>query len=196
MHPEQPLFVFMLTLHQHGPHMTPLAQLPPPYDKPLFTGAFKSKALDDWLNLNLGNYLERLQQSDAMLAQLETFLLGSERPAVLLHFGDHQPSFDGAINEIPKIVPKEAGPAANWVTYYMLKSNFPVQQKFDYPLLDITFLGSLLLDVAGVPKNEFYQANTLLRERCNGRYLDCKDAKTVASYNDYVFTHLRDLHEQ
>lgn len=196
MHPDQPLFVFMLTLHQHGPHMTPLAQLPPPYDKPLFTGSFKSRALDDWLNLNLGNYLERLQQSDAMLAQLETFLLGAERPAVLLHFGDHQPSFDGAINEIPKTVPKEVGLASNWVTYYMLKSNYPVRAKFDYPALDIAFLGSLLLDVAGVPKDAFYQANTLLRERCNGRYLDCKDTKTVASYNDYVFTHLRDLHEE
>ena len=196
VHPEQPLFVFMLTLHQHGPHMTPLAQLPAPYDKPLFPGAFKPKALDDWLNLNLGNYLERLQQSDAMLTQLEAFLFDGERSAVLLHFGDHQPSFDGAINEIAKNVPREAGLASNWVTYYMLKSNFPVRQKFTCPLLDITFLGSLLLDVAGVPKDDFYQANTLLRERCKGRYLDCADTKTVASYNDYVFTHLHDLHEE
>jgi hypothetical protein len=70
-----------------------------------------------------------------------------------------------------------------------------VRQKFDYPVLDIAFLGSLLLDVAGVPKDEFFQANTLLRERCQGRYLDCKDARTVTSYHDYVFTKLEDLHE-
>jgi phosphoglycerol transferase MdoB-like AlkP superfamily enzyme len=195
IHPDQPLFVFMLTLHQHGPHMVPLAELPKPYDQPLFPNAFKPKALDDWLNLNLGNYLERLQQSDAMIAELEKFLLGRDHPSVLMHFGDHQPSFDGAINEIPKIVPKEAGPNAHWVTYYMLKSNYPVRQKFDYPVLDIAFLGSLLLDVAGVPKDEFFQANTLLRERCQGRYLDCKDARTVTSYHDYVFTKLEDLHE-
>ncbi|GAA0722718.1 sulfatase-like hydrolase/transferase [Dokdonella soli] len=195
VHPDQPLFVFMLTLHQHGPHMVPLAQLPAPYNQPLFPGKFKPKALDDWLNLNLGNYLERLQQSDAMLADLEKFLLGGEHPAVLLHFGDHQPSFDGAINEIPKDVPKEARLTSNWVTYFMLKSNFPVRQKFDYPVLDIAFLGSLALDVAGVPKNDFYQANTLLRERCKGRYLDCKDTKMVTSYHDFIFTKLGDLHE-
>jgi phosphoglycerol transferase MdoB-like AlkP superfamily enzyme len=195
VHPDTPLFVFMLTLHQHGPHMTPLVELPPPYDKPLFPGSFKPKALDDWLNMNLGNYLERLQQSDAMVADLEKFLLGGEHPAVLAHFGDHQPSFDGAINEIPKKVPKEAGPIAHWVTYYMIKSNFPVRQRYDYPVLDISFLGSLVLDVAGVPKNEYYQANTLLRERCKGRYLDCKDTKMVASYHDYIFTQLDDLHE-
>jgi phosphoglycerol transferase MdoB-like AlkP superfamily enzyme len=194
MHPDVPLFVFMLTLHQHGPHMVPLAELPAPFNAPLFPGRFKPKALDDWLNLNLGNYLERLQQSDAMLADMEKKLFG-DHPAVLLHFGDHQPSFDGAINEIPKNVPKEAARTSNWVTYYMLKSNFPVRSKFDYPVLDIAFLGSLLLDVAGVPKNEFYQANTLLRERCKGRYLDCKQTRTLASYHDYVFTQLGDLHE-
>jgi len=195
VHPDTPLFVFMLTLHQHGPHMTPLAELQAPYDKPLFPGAFKPKALDDWLNMNLGNYLERLQQSDAMLADLEKFLLGGDHPAVLAHFGDHQPSFDGAINEIPKTVPKEAGPIAHWVTYYMVKANFPVRQRYEYPVLDISFLGSLVLDIAGVPKNEYYQANTLLRERCKGRYLDCKDEKMVASYHDYIFTRLDDLHE-
>jgi phosphoglycerol transferase MdoB-like AlkP superfamily enzyme len=194
--PDQPLFVFMLTLHQHGPHMTPLAELPSPYDKPLFTGAFPPKDLDDWLNLNLGNYLERLQQSDAMMSDLEKHLLGGEHPVVLMHFGDHQPSFDGAIHAIPKQVPKEAGPNSSMVTYYSIKSNYPVKRKFDYPVLDIAFLGALTLDIAGVPKDAFYQANTLLRERCQGRYLDCKDTNMVASYHDYVFNRIKDLREE
>jgi phosphoglycerol transferase MdoB-like AlkP superfamily enzyme len=194
--PDQPLFVFMLTLHQHGPHMTPLNELPPPYDKPLFAGRFPPKDLDDWLNLNLGNYLERLQQSDAMMTDLEKHLLGGEHPVVLMHFGDHQPSFDGAIHAIPKQVPKEAGPNSSMVTYYSVKTNYPVKRKFDYPVLDIAFLGALVLDIAGVPKDAFYQANTLLRERCKGRYLDCKDANMVASYHDYVFNTIKDLREE
>jgi phosphoglycerol transferase MdoB-like AlkP superfamily enzyme len=194
--PDQPLFVFMLTLHQHGPHMTPLAELPAPYDKPLFTGKFAPKDLDDWLNLNLGNYLERLQQSDAMMSDLEKVLLGGDKPVVLMHFGDHQPSFDGAIHAIPKQVPKEAGPNSSMVTYYSIKSNYPVKRKFDYPVLDIAFLGALTLDIAGVPKDAFYQANTLLRERCQGRYLDCKDTNMVASYHDYVFNKIKDLREE
>jgi hypothetical protein len=70
-----------------------------------------------------------------------------------------------------------------------------VRQRYDYPVLDISFLGSLVLDIAGVPKSDYYQANTLLRERCRGRYLDCKDTKMVASYHDYIFTQLDDLHE-
>ena len=194
-HPDQPLFVFMLTLHQHGPHMKPLADLPAPFNQPLFAGKFKPRALDDWLNLNLGNYLQRLAESDAMLSALQQLLLNRKQPTVLAHFGDHQPSFDGAINEIPKQVPKTAGPVAHWVTYYMVKSNFPVRAHYDYPVLDIAFLGSLVLDVAGVPKDAFYQANTLLRERCKGRYLDCKDKRVVASYHAWIFSTLGDLHE-
>ncbi len=195
VHPDQPLFVFLLTLHQHGPHMKPLAELAPPFNQPLFPNRFKPKKLDDWLNLNLGNYLERAHESDAMMSDLEALLLDRPQPTVLMHFGDHQPSFDGAINLIPKALPKGAGPNAHWVTYFMLKTNFPVRRRFDYPILDIAFLGSLLLDVAGVPKDPFYQANTLLRERCKGRYLDCKDKRTVTSYHDYVFTTLKDLAE-
>ena len=113
-----------------------------------------------------------------------------------MHFGDHQPSFDGAIHAIPKLVPKEAGPNSSMVTYYSIKSNYPVLRKFDYPVLDIAFLGALVLDIAGVPKDAFYQANTLLRERCKGRYLDCQDTNMVASYHDYVFNTLKDLREE
>ncbi|MEO8459480.1 MAG: LTA synthase family protein [Dokdonella sp.] len=195
-HGDQPLFVFMLTLHQHGPHMRALVELPAPYDKPLFPGSFKPQKLDDWLNLNLSNYLQRLQESDEMLTALEGQLWSADRPAVLLHFGDHQPSFDGAIHVIAKKVPKEVGPNSNKVTYYMLKSNFPLRTQFDYPVIDIAFLGSLLLETAGIPENAFYQANSLLRERCKGRYFDCPDKKLLMSYHDLVFNHLDDLRDE
>lgn len=193
VHGEQPLFVFMLTLHQHGPHMTPLAELPSPYDKPLFAGRFAPKALDQWLNLNLGNYLERLRESDAMLAELQQRLWGDARPAILLHFGDHQPSFDGAIHAIPKQVPRTVGPNSSTVTYYMLKSNQKNVRLPAYPVLDIAFLGSMLLEAAGLPLDPYYQANTLLRERCKGRYLDCKDKGIVTAYHDYIFNRLGSL---
>ncbi len=194
-HPDQPLFVFTLTLHQHGPHMTPLAELPAPFDRPLFRGTFKPAALDDWLNLNLGNYLARVHESSAMLAKLQEQLWSSGRPTVLMHFGDHQPSFDGAMHVIPKQVPAAAGPNSSRVTYYMLKTSFPMPATAKFESLDIVYLGSLLLDAAGVPKNAFYQANTLLRERCKGRYLQCRDTRLLTSYHDHVFNVLKDLRE-
>ncbi|UXI66807.1 LTA synthase family protein [Tahibacter amnicola] len=188
-HSTQPLFIFMLTLHQHGPHMTPLRDLPSPYNKPLFP-----KRLNPWLNLNLGNYLERLEQSEQAMAQLEQKLFASDRRTVLMHFGDHQPSFDGAINALEKKVPKGVKDPTK-VTYYMLKSNFPLRRKIDFPVLDIIYLGSLLLDVADLRKDDFYEASALLRDRCEGRYFDCKEPALLESYHDYVFGTIGALRE-
>ncbi|HET6913923.1 MAG TPA: sulfatase-like hydrolase/transferase [Rhodanobacteraceae bacterium] len=189
-----PVFLFMLTLHQHGPHMTPLSQLPAPYDKPLFAGkAAQDKVLDDWLNLNLGNYLQRLSMSDAAEANLEAQLRADNRPALLLHFGDHQPSFDGAITALQKkLPPRISNPQV--VTYYMLKGfGMAPLPHYDYPVLDIAFAGSLLLDAASLHKDAFFTANGLLRERCNGQYLDCRETEVLHSYRADVFGPLHDL---
>ena len=62
--------------------------------------------------------------------------------------------------------------------------------------LDITYLGSMLLDAAGVPKDAFYQANSLLRDRCKGRYLTCKDRTLLGSYHDYIFNTLKDVRDE
>ena len=186
-YPDQPLFIFVLTLRQHGPHMTPLKDLPAPYNKPLFP-----TQTDDWLNLNLGNYLYRLEQSDLAMAAFEKRLFDTEKPRVLLHFGDHQPSFDGAINNLNKVVPKGITEPQK-VTYYMLKSNFVPHEKIDYPVLDIIYLGGLLLDVADLRRNDYYEANTLLRERCKGRYFDCETPKLLDSYHAYIFEKLHAL---
>jgi phosphoglycerol transferase MdoB-like AlkP superfamily enzyme len=190
----KPLFVFVLTLYEHGPHMSPLKDNPAPYDKPLFTGklAPDDSVLDDWLNLNLTNYLWRLSSSDAGMTQLEAYLRNAGRPALLLHFGDHQPSFGGAINAMAKSVPAAAGDP-QYVTYYMLKGfNLPIQPE-NFPMIDIAYLGSLLLDAGDLPRDPFFTANTLLRDRCDGHNLDCKNAALRKSYRAWVFGKLDDL---
>jgi len=191
---KQPLFVMMLTLRQHGPHMTPLKELPAPFDKPLFPGVFKPADLDEWLNLNLNNYLYRLAGSDVAIAHLEKKLLDGEHPALLFHFGDHQPSFDGAIRQIPKTVPPQAADE-NYVTYYMLKTNYKPAREYKYATLDISLAASLLLDVAGVKKDAFFQANALLRERCFGAYVDCPNKPLIDAYHDFIFQRIGALHE-
>ena len=188
-HPRQPVFFFLLTLRQHGPHMTQLKKLPAPYRKALFPGQFSSsnRALDDWLNLNAANYLARNAESDAAMQALESRLLDRETPTVLMHFGDHQPAFDGAIMVVSRQLPPDWGDKGHWATYYMLKSNIPGARRFEYPKLDIVYLGGLLLDAAGVPPNGYYVANRLLRERCAGRYEECADPRMLPSYHDYIF---------
>ena len=191
---KQPLFVMLLTLRQHGPHMTPLAKLPPPYNKPLFPGKFAPKDLDEWLNLNLGNYLQRIVGSDAAITHLEKKMLDGDRPALLFHFGDHQPSFDGAIREVQKVVPATIADP-NFTTYYMIKTNYRPTRNYSYPELNLSFAASLILDMAGVKKDTFFQANALLRERCNGIYLTCPKKTVLDSYHTTIFQKLGAVHE-
>jgi hypothetical protein len=119
-------------------------------------------------------------------------LRGAGRPALLLHFGDHQPSFGGAINAMSKSVPAAAGDP-QYVTYYMLKGfNTPIETE-NYPVIDIAYLGSLLLDAGDLPRGPFFTANTLLRDRCDGHDLDCRNAALRESYRAWVFGKLDDL---
>lgn len=191
---DKPLFVMMLTLRQHGPHNTPYKEQPPPFDRALFPNRWKPKDLDEWMNLNLANYLYRVEGSDAAMTHLEKSLLDGDRPVVLFHFGDHQPSFDGAMRELRKTVPASVSDA-NFVTYYMLKSNYKPAGSYDYPVFDLSFGGSLILDIAGVKKDDFFAANALLRDRCHGFYLNCTDKPVLDSYQNYIFHDIGVLHD-
>jgi phosphoglycerol transferase MdoB-like AlkP superfamily enzyme len=191
---DKPLFIMMLTLRQHGPHNTPYKEQPAPYDKPLFPGKWKPKDLDEWMNLNLANYLYRLDGSDAAMTHLEKTLLDSDRPTLLFHFGDHQPSFDGVMRELEKIVPKSVADP-NFVTYYMLKSNFKPARNYDYPVFDLSFGGALILDIAGLKKDDFFAANALMRERCGGFYLNCTNKPVLDAYQNFIFHDLGVLHD-
>jgi hypothetical protein len=48
----------------------------------------------------------------------------------------------------------------------------------DYPHLDITFIPSLILDMAKLNKDPFYQANSLIRRKCHGQMNNCLAAKS------------------
>ena len=61
--------------------------------------------------------------------------------------------------------------------------------------MDLSFAPSLILDVAGVKKDTFFQANALMRERCGGFYLNCSKSEILDSYQNYVFYQLGALHE-
>ena len=184
-HPGQPLYFFYMTIHQHGPHMKDLEKLAPPYNKPQF-----EPQLSEWLNLNLGNYLERNAESNAALELLEHRLLDRPDPTVIMHFGDHQPAFDGAIFNLEFRLPENWGEHTDWATYYMVRSNFEPARKYEFPVLDIAYLGSILHELASIPKDPYYAANARLRDRCHGRYEACSDPALVRSYEDYVYHRL------
>lgn len=165
----------------------PIDQLPAPYNHALFPSLSQKE------NINLNNYLSRLEKSDQAIATLEQRLLKREKPTLFVHFGDHQPSFDGVMMRLEEHTPTNLKVVGHSLTYYMIKTNFPVTEHYDYAALDIAYLGSLVLDVAGLPKDNYFTANSILRERCLGHYLECSDQAALASYLDLIFNRLHIL---
>jgi phosphoglycerol transferase MdoB-like AlkP superfamily enzyme len=183
-----PLFVFVLTLQQHGPHATGLKGQPARDDRPTFP------RVDRLLNAKLNDYLTRLSWSDEAMRAFDAALRRRGQPYVLAHFGDHQPSFEGLLSSVPKR-PQAAGVPADYVTYFNIQVGgglSPPDARLGtaYPMLDLALLGGLILDVARLPADPYFAANIRLRRRCNGLFTECADKDMLAAYQQYIFDEL------
>jgi phosphoglycerol transferase MdoB-like AlkP superfamily enzyme len=184
--PGQPVFVMILTLNQHGPHDDdPMSSLPAPFRNLLH-------GLKPEVALNFDTYLSRLHDSDLAMRGLERDFLDRAEPTVLMHFGDHQPSFDGMIRDLRRTLPPALEPYRDYLTYYMIKSNFAGPPLPHYPMLDIAFLPSMVLQAAGLPQDPYFAALSQLRNRCDGRYDDCAVPGLLDSYYGWIFGRLHE----
>ncbi|CAM5260960.1 hypothetical protein [Rhodanobacter lindaniclasticus] len=109
--------------------------------------------------LNFDTYLARLHDSDLAMRALEHDFLDRPQPTVLMHFGDHQPSFGGMIRDLPRTLPPTLQPYRDYLTYYMVKSNFAGPPLPSYPMLDIAFLPGMVLQAAGLPEDAYFAAS-------------------------------------
>ena len=181
----KPIYIVVLTMAQHGPHdSVPLEELPVPFNQ----GLLPNLPADQ--QLNLSSYLARLQDSDRGMTQLEQDFLHRPQPTVLVHFGDHQPSFGGLIRRLSRRLPIELAPYRDALTYFMIKTNFPGPSLPEYPMLDIAYLPSMVLQAAGLPTDPYFSALSSMKVRCHGQYEDCPDKPLLKSYYAWIFNHL------
>lgn len=181
--PGHPIFMMILTINQHGPHNDPMSTLPKPFQN-LLQGLPAATAL------NFDTYLQRLHDSNVAMKGLERDFLARSQPTVLVHFGDHQPSFDDLMRTLPRTLPPALVPYQDYLTYYMIKSNVPGAPLPTYPMLDIAHLPGMVLKASGLPLDPYFNALTSLRERCNGLYADCANKDLVKSYYAWIFNRL------
>jgi phosphoglycerol transferase MdoB-like AlkP superfamily enzyme len=183
--PARPTFVYVLTQYQHEPHDQPLSDLPEPYR------SLRFESLKPAASTSLVNYLYRLRQTEDAVAAVKREYLTSTRPTMLIHYGDHQPTLDGAMAQLGKRGLDAVPPALrHLITNFEIAANFPPLARESHPWLDIAFLPSLILDTAGLPGGDFFTASSRLRRLCSGRYLDCSDTARLGRFHDYVFHRL------
>ena len=174
---QQPMFVYVLTMKEHGPYNTNM-----PNHFNLVSKRLGGKAISC-----LNDYIDRIDSLNEAIEGLNDYLKSRETPYVFGYFGDHQVAFD---NQLPPKKGNFANP--DYVTQFVIRTNrktdFVQQQDF----LDLAFVGGVLLDVAGLsPKDDFMRANIAMRQLSQGRLEDAEDMDLVNSYRNYLYQDLK-----
>ena len=174
---QQPMFVYVLTMKEHGPYNT---NMPNHFN-------LASKRLGGKAISCLNDYIDRIASLNEAIEGLNDYLKARETPYVFGYFGDHQVAFD---NQLPPKKGNFANP--DYVTQFVVRTNrktdFVQQQDF----LDLAFVGGVLLDVAGLsPKDDFMRANIAMRQLSQGKLEDAADMDLVNSYRNYLYQDLK-----
>ena len=183
----RPLFVFILTIRNHGPHGEGREPLPR-----------NVHLVELKLGRPLADYLSRLDDSAQDMAQLRRAWLGASRPRVIGWFGDHQPEFAWdylntmADVDRARFATNASAPHLRFLTYHQLSANFGEPNvSTSLAALDVPFLATELLEFSGVPLDAGMQAASAVAAQCDHLLLDCADRTLI---DDYISYRVHDLH--
>lgn len=171
----QPVFLYMLSMIQHGP-----------YDALHAPGfGLEHSRLDQATVGRLSDWLGRMQRLSDDTMDFDRALQASGREPILTYFGDHQPNLEGDVA------------MASGLDDPRFLTRFAIKGPGEAPnhagsnqVLDLCFLGSLILEHAGIPRDEFFAASLAMRQLCGGTLRGCSDAALRTSYRAYLY---RDL---
>lgn len=172
----QPLFVYMLTMREHGPYRLDMENR--------FNLAMPDLSAKSISSLN--DYTQRIVALNEAVETMDDYLQQRGKPFVFGYFGDHQVAFDNAIP--PK---KGDYPQPDSVTQFIVRSNCShTQPRYDF--LDLAFAGGLLMNIAGLsPQDDFMRANMAMCELGEGKLDDCDDTQLVNGYRQYLYQDLK-----
>ncbi len=169
----KPLFLYFLSVKEHAPY---LANTPIGYklDKAPIPKSLAAKLTD---------YVNRLVTLDDAVQTINDYLFAKDaRPAVFAYFGDHQAYYEA---ESPPYRFKL--PEPKHVTQFQLRTNFAAAREPGMPLMDIAFLPGLVVDYAGVDRDNYFESLSAMRRLCKGALDDCADKTLLDSYKARIF---------
>ncbi|TGZ99579.1 LTA synthase family protein [Rodentibacter pneumotropicus] len=174
---DQPMFVYVLTMREHGPYSLEMANR---YQLEIPNLSAKSIS-------SLNDYTQRIVDLNEAIEKMDEYLHQRHNPFVFGYFGDHQVAFDNAIP--PK---KGDFPFPDYVTQFVVRSNLEIKFKQKQAFLDLAFAGGLLLDIAGLPaQDDFMKANKAMRQLSEGKLEDHHNVQLVNDYRHYLYQTLK-----
>jgi Sulfatase len=164
----QPLFTYIQTMSAHWP-----------YDV-TFAPEMSVSGGDRGTDPEMHEYLRRLSLAkmdyDYLLKELQR-RFPRER-FLVVHYGDHQPMATRTLlgfrseteAEDVALDPDSIG----FITYYAVQGvNYVVPPLPAYETLDVSYLGSVIMELAGLPLSDAHRERLWLMSLCEGRYYTC-----------------------
>lgn len=172
-----PLFSYILTSATHLPYTKPHS---PEMNVP---GGGPGTAPE------MHEYLRRLSlgRIDLEWFRRELKRRFPDQPFLIVQYGDHQPivtrpllGFDGVEAQDVIMTPESKG----FLTYYAAEGiHYALPPLPEVDVLDVPYLGTLMLKLAQLPLSEAGRERLRLMERCNGRYYTCAYSEEILAFH-------------
>ncbi len=171
---KQPLFIFALTMNEHGPYERASA-----VKYGLDAHYPKERALE------LTDYYDRQLELSAAVENMDEYLQKSGRDYVFAYYGDHQAHFSGEVRYDFKF--KEP----NLITGLYARGSEGVKriERDMNALGELSLNPSALLEMMQIEPDEFFAANYAMRKLCES-VDDCEDRELARSYKSYIYDYL------
>jgi hypothetical protein len=174
----QPLFLYIQTAATHGPYEEtywPEVQVPGggPGTHP-----------------EMHEYLRRLSMAriDYDFLRAELARRFPDEPFLIVHYGDHQPTATVTLlgysedTELEDVIAKR-NPVA-FLTYFAVDAlNYKPPPLPNLDVVDVPYLGTILLDAARVPPSDAYLERKRLMTICRGHYFDCSPRHEILGFH-------------
>jgi hypothetical protein len=175
---DKPLFAYVQTMASHGPYDTPYM---PDVDVP-GGGPGTSPEMNEFLRRTA----MAKRDGDFLVAEIKR-RFPNER-VLIVRYGDHQPSatydlIDRVWGDDNPVV-GEGGKPGPYITYYsMLAQNLTVPPLPVFDPLDVAYLGTVIMDAAGLPLSGSQLERKRLMAACNGRYFGCVPQSDIMAFH-------------
>ncbi|MCQ2466549.1 MAG: sulfatase-like hydrolase/transferase [Clostridia bacterium] len=144
-----PLFLFNVTMQNHGSYTKSYANFEPDV----------SVVEDPGKYTQAEQYFSVARNTDSAVEELITYFSNVDEPTVICFFGDHLPSFkDGfyenflGVKDIAELGPEEMQKL--YITDFFIWANYDIPES-DIQVISLNYLSTLVMQVAGLPMTQY-----------------------------------------
>ena len=168
-----PFFVYVQTMTAHGPYSFKYL----PGEDVAGGGPGTSPAMSEYLRR------AAIVQRDGEWLMEELKRRFPAQRILIIRFGDHHPT---ATSELlaSDAKDRQSPTSSRFTTFYAIKGhNLDVPRLPRYDVIDVPYLGNIILEAAGVPLSEAQTHRRALMQACTGKYFSCERRDEILAFH-------------